>query len=111
MTEVINFGISVSELEKPMEVKVDEVKEKYLTPIGKRMKGLEKTITDFSSQQKFFQSRKTLQNEGKHTVNIEFEKREKRNLYISIFESIIVIILTLWQVYYIKKILDVKQSV
>lgn len=65
MTETINFGMSVNELSKPISVKVDEVKEKYLTPIEQRMKSLEKTITDFSSQQKFFQSRKTHQNEGK----------------------------------------------
>jgi len=57
--------MSVIEFQKPVEVKVDEVREKYLLPIEEKMKILEKTITDFSSQQKFFQSRKTHQNEGK----------------------------------------------
>lgn len=92
-------------------VNLDEVKEKYLMPIEEKLKVLEKTITDFSSQQKFFQSRKAHQNEGKSLCQLEFEKREKRNLYISVLESLVVIALTLWQVYYIKKFLDVKQSV
>lgn len=42
---------------------------------------------------------------------IEIETREKRNLIFSIVEACIVIGMTIWQVYYIEKLLDIRQTV
>lgn len=78
--------------------------EEKLIPAEQNLQGVEKSMNDLLVAQKFFEYRKARQNEEVSSVG-------QKSLYIAIIESLAVVGLTIWQVYYIKKMLDFRQSV
>jgi len=48
---------------KSQEIQLTEFQTKYITPTKDRLKNIESQISEFTSQQKFFESRGTMQNE------------------------------------------------
>jgi hypothetical protein len=44
-------------------------------------------------------------------IVIEVQSIGSKALYISLIETVVVLCLTVWQIYYIKKLLDCRQSV
>ncbi len=78
--------------------------EDKLVPAEENMQGVDRSLNDLMVQQKFFEYRKARQNEEVAAVG-------RKSLYIAITETLVVIGLTVWQVYYIKKMLDFRQSV
>eukprot|EP00826_Nyctotherus_ovalis_P040337 TRINITY_DN3970_c0_g1_i10.p1 TRINITY_DN3970_c0_g1~~TRINITY_DN3970_c0_g1_i10.p1 ORF type:complete len:378 (+),score=74.90 TRINITY_DN3970_c0_g1_i10:644-1777(+) len=78
--------------------------ERKLDPSEKKMQAVEKNLNDLSRQQRFFDWRKTRQNEDVADIGWN-------SLYITIGESITVLALSIWEVYYIKKMLDFRQAV
>jgi len=63
-------------------------------------------------QLKFLTQRKERQNKGKVIhKSIAIIYIGKRSLFLTVIESIGVIGLTIWQIYYIKKLLDTRHSV
>ncbi len=78
------------------------------------LQSVEKGINDLTVQQKFFEYRKARQNEGlpfDSHARIEVSSIGSKSLYISIGETLAVLVLTVWQVYYVKKMLDFRLSV
>ena len=75
-----------------------------LMPSERNLQGIEKFLNELLTQQKFFEYRKSKQNDDIAAVGQE-------SLYITIVESLAVLGLTLWQVYYIQKMLDLRESV
>jgi len=85
---------------------------KTLTEAEGKLKVVETNVNDITTQQRFFGRRKSIQKEGTFLLKlIDVASIGWKSLYITIGETMIVIALTIWEVYYIKKMLDFRQVV
>eukprot|EP00826_Nyctotherus_ovalis_P065101 TRINITY_DN9561_c0_g2_i1.p1 TRINITY_DN9561_c0_g2~~TRINITY_DN9561_c0_g2_i1.p1 ORF type:complete len:251 (-),score=65.81 TRINITY_DN9561_c0_g2_i1:54-806(-) len=105
-SEEVQFSTQISKVNASYAVIVEDehyANRTYL-PIEKELSAIEKGLSDVTVQQRFLNNRKERQN--RHILRVG-----RRSLYITVVESIGVICITIWQVYYIKKLLDAKHSV
>lgn len=109
-TEEVTFGSSVEFPEDKKEASV--VHEGRFDPSEKKLQTVERDLNDLTRQHRFFDWRKTKRNEGFISSNLlDVTGIGWKSLYIAIGESIIVLGLSIWEVYYIKKMLDFRQAV
>ena len=110
--EEILFGAAPDYLEKEKPKLNLTLNAKTLTEAEGKLKVVETNVNDITTQQRFFGRRKSIQKEGTFLLKlIDVASIGWKSLYITIGETMIVIALTIWEVYYIKKMLDFRQIV
>jgi hypothetical protein len=98
----ISAKIAVGEPERKL---VDEIAQaEHLSPLETRIKALEHSMNSITDLQKYMRGR-----EKTHRATTESTKR--RVLWWSVFESIVLVAMSVWQVVYLRKFFEVKRIV
>lgn len=98
----ISAKIAVGEPERKL---VDEIAQaEHLSPLETRIKALEHSMNSITDLQKYMRGR-----EKTHRATTESTKR--RVLWWSVFESIVLVTMSIWQVVYLRKFFEVKRMV
>ncbi|KAJ1629483.1 emp24/gp25L/p24 family/GOLD-domain-containing protein [Pavlovales sp. CCMP2436] len=98
----ISAKIAVGEPERKL---VDEIAQaEHLSPLETRIKALEHSMNSITDLQKYMRGR-----EKTHRQTTESTKR--RVLWWSVFESVVLVAMSVWQVTYLRKFFEVKRIV